>query len=105
MSKHYLLNKDHTIKVVDDVLEWGREFETLDRVVKQEELENGYKVSTVFLGVDYNFAPTGEPILFESMVFKINDKDRGRNYDMNRYHTWDEAVAGHKKMVRKWEAK
>ena len=63
-----------------------------DRVVAKDQCGNA-KVSTVFLGVDYDF--TGKkPLLFETMVF-------GGPYDgeEQRYSTWEEAEEGHKKVV------
>jgi len=77
-----------------DCQEWGSWFEGADRVVAKEEVEEGVTVSTVFLGIDHNFASDGPPILFESLIF-------GGQFDgdMRRYATWDEALQGHKAMV------
>jgi hypothetical protein len=59
------------------------------------ELPNGGRVSTVFLGLDHSHG--GDiPVLFETMVFP---RDSLSEQDMARYHTWDEAVEGHKDMV------
>lgn len=57
-------------------------------------LENGIKVSTVFLGLDHNYED-GPPILFETMIF-------GGKHDeyQERYSTWDEAVEGHARAVK-----
>ena len=97
MNDKYIL-KNKIAVPVENVLEWGHWFETADRIVKQETLSHGYYVSTVFLGLDHNFG-SGKPLLFETMVFK--GKDMG-DLDMERYSTWEEAEAGHKKMVEKW---
>jgi hypothetical protein len=51
------------------------------------------EVSTVFLGIDHNL-DYGSPILFETLVFG-SDMD-GR---CQRYATWDEAEAGHRKIL------
>lgn len=52
------------------------------------------EVSTVFLGVDHQFDPTLPPLLFETMIFGgPNDHERWR------YGTWDEAAAGHERIV------
>jgi hypothetical protein len=53
-------------------------------------------VSTVFLGLDHSFGG-GPPVLFETMVFGMPD---GSEYQ-DRYHTWQEAEAGHREVVRK----
>jgi hypothetical protein len=47
-------------------------------------------VSTVFLGLDHNFGGRGRPLLFETMT---NDRM------VERYATWEEAEAGHKRAV------
>jgi hypothetical protein len=86
-------------KLVEDVLEWGRWFETADRHVAKTVLPNGVKVSTVFLGLDHSFSG-GQPILFETMIF-------GGEHDQyqERYHTWEKAELGHKRAVAKAEGK
>jgi len=53
-------------------------------------------VSTVFLCLDHSFDVEGPPILFETLVFGGELAD-----DMARYSTWDDAVAGHEKMVKR----
>ena len=56
------------------------------------------RVSTVFLMLDHNFGfglfGDDRPILFETMIF-------GGTHDqaMWRYATWDEAEAGHRRIV------
>jgi hypothetical protein len=52
-------------------------------------------VSTVFLGIDHSFSDDGPPIIFETMIF-------GGPFDEYqwRYATWDEAAAGHKRLVK-----
>jgi hypothetical protein len=54
-------------------------------------------VSTIFLSMDHGLAGLmgdGTPVLFETMVF-------GGEYDgyQERYHTYDEAEEGHKRIV------
>ena len=76
--------------------QWGEWFETHfeDRVVAQTWIpwteDNNILVSTVFLGIDHNFCMTGEPILFETMVFGGE-----HNGWCRRYSTWEEAEQGH----------
>lgn len=55
-----------------------------------------YVVSTVFLGLDHCFSLTGSPILFETMIFP---KGGFRDLHCERYETWNEAVAGHQRIV------
>lgn len=55
-----------------------------------------YTVSTVFLCYDHAF-DGGEPVLFETMILY---RDGGFLDDfMVRYRTWEDAIAGHKKVV------
>lgn len=79
-------------KLVEDVLEWGRWFETADRKVAGTKIGE-VEVSTVFLGLDNSFGG-GIPILFETMMF-------GGEYNgyQERYATWEEAEKGHKEAV------
>ena len=77
-------------KLVEDVIEWGRWFETANRVVAKTTLPSGVEVSTVFLGFDPSFTD-GKPLLFETMIF-------GGEHDeyQERYSTWEEAEIAHK---------
>ena len=54
-------------------------------------------ISTVFLGIDHNFAPDGPPILFETMTFGIELDGE----DTWRYITWNQAEAGHAAIVER----
>lgn len=95
---YYILNDDHSIRPVDDVLEWGKWFQTADRHVEKTK-RDGVLVSTVFLGLDHSFlaGDADPPIVFETMVF--TDKE-GHPYEeyTERYSTWDEAQAGHRRI-------
>ena len=96
MSDKYILDENHQPVKCDDLMKWANWFENADRKVAKTELSNDVKVSTVFLGLDYNFSEGGTPVLFETMIF-------GGKFDqeMDRYSTWDEAEKGHEKMVVK----
>jgi len=61
---------------------------------------NDYWVSTVFLGINHNFDDYGEPILFETMIFRPpKEKDNYFDGYQERYCTWDDAVQGHTEAV------
>ena len=92
-NKHYILKNKEVIE--SDFMTWAKFFESKERIVKQEEV-NGYKVSTVFLGIDHNFGE-GKPLLFETMVFG------GKDEEQERYSTYKQAEQGHKKMVDKYK--
>jgi hypothetical protein len=73
-----------------DLVAWANWMETADRTVACDTLDDGVRVSTVFLGTDHNWTSHGPPILWETMIF-------GGPHDeaMWRYASLDEAVAGH----------
>jgi hypothetical protein len=55
-----------------------------------------YRVSTVWLGVNHNFAGDGPPILFETMSF---GGDGDQDQTQWRWGTEAEALAGHAEVV------
>lgn len=85
-----------------------------------------YLVSTVWLGLDHSFGDS-KPVLFETMVFNKSmpkppcppsntdfyskefqewleeypDQTSASDVECERYHTEDEALAGHRKMVER----
>jgi len=83
---------------VDDLFEWGRWFETADRIVAKTDV-GPLRVSTVFLGLDHNFIGRGDPPLFETMVFGGEADDEASESYCDRYSTWGEAERGHAKAV------
>lgn len=103
MSRYWILDGRDPVPV-DDVLTWGEWFQTADRVVARDADERtGWKVSTVFLGLDHQFG-IGPPVLFETLIFAPTDRPvpaRLKRFDghMERYTTWAEAEAGHKAIV------
>jgi hypothetical protein len=86
----------HQTVLCRDAREWGAWFESADRTVARTYLEDGSYVSTVFLGIDHSFGLSGEPVLFETMVF-----GGPQDEEMERYRTWEEAERGHDVMVRR----
>lgn len=67
-------------------------------------------VSTVFLCLDHNPRPGGPPLLFETMVFErevfgisdTSNADVGHDYGVfARYSTYDEAEAGHSRILQR----
>lgn len=76
-----------------DIHEFAEWFEKSNRILAKTKVK-GFEVSTVFLGIDYNPDNEGEPILFETMIFKGK-----KSLYQERYHTWDEAMAGHNRIA------
>lgn len=94
---YYILDKDHNIIPTEDIEIWGKFFSNIEnRRVAYDEIDDGIGIiSTVFLGIDHGFC-SDELILFETAVLDTE----GRGCDIfRRYKTWDEAFAGHNKVV------
>jgi hypothetical protein len=95
MALHYFLNEDHTYRECD-LMEWSTQFKSTNRKIADDKI-NGYHISTVWLGYDHNWLGDGPPLLFETMVFK--DDGSMQEIYCDRYSTWEEAEAGHKKAI------
>ena len=93
MNDKYIL-EGKRIKRADDLLEWAKWFEKVDRSIKQTKITNEINVSTVFLGLDHSFGGPA-PILFETMIF-------GGPHDQyrERHTTYEEAEEGHLRAVK-----
>jgi len=90
---NYILRGKEIVKE-DDILAWGRWFESADRTVKADEI-NGYRISTVFIGLDHRCFGEGPPIVFETMIFGLLDDDEYQD----RYCTWEDAEKGHARAI------
>lgn len=73
------------------------------RIVKQEYIGK-YFVSTVWLGLNMNFLKTLPILIFETMIFMKDEKDKEIedpiNHYQDRYSTEEEALEGHQKAVK-----
>ena len=94
MTDKYIL-EGHTPVRASSLIAWATWFEEANRTVAKTAITPSVEVSTVFLGLDYNFEGYGEPILFETMVF-----GGALDQEQARYRTWDEASVGHISMVK-----
>ncbi len=98
MINWYILNEDHIIEPVsiEEYIEWEKIYGKNRKIVKKEEIkEKDCEISTVFLGLDHAHGRQREPLLFETMIFG-GEKDQ----EFWRYHTWEEAIKGHKNIVK-----
>lgn len=91
------------ITVPCTMAEWAIEIDKESRIVKQENVGLMF-VSTVFLGLDHQYAyrrdPNALPILFETMIF-----EDGNDLYCDRYSSWEDAEKGHEKalvVAREW---
>lgn len=89
MSDWYVLKGKVPVK---SSIEKAAGLSAASRRVALTEFDDGSYVSTVFLGLDHSF--DGSKILFETMVF-----GGPLHQEMERYRTWEEAEAGHKRWV------
>lgn len=99
MSKFAILEGHKVVRC--DVETWGEWFEN---ICKGDDPMAGRRVgathiddtcvSTVFIGLDHQYEPLGSALWFETMIM------RGPlDGEMRRYTRWNEAEAGHKRMV------
>lgn len=99
MNHFYRLEDRRPVRCAD-LMEWSCWHENpADRIVAKTFIGT-LEVSTVFLGLDHNFArylPDGDktPILFETMIFGIDEDDTYQT----RCATWEEAEEMHRVAV------
>lgn len=112
---NYILNEKGDAIVERDLLTWARWFEDAKNRVLCRTKVGKYDVSTVFLGLDYQFGD-GPPVLWETMVFSrrkstMKFMEKPIKYHKNldeytrRYHTRDEAEKGHQEVIKEVEAR
>jgi hypothetical protein len=93
VTDKYILAEDGKTPVAEeDVLKWGRWFESAKRHVAEDYVRH-MRVSTIFLGLDYSFGD-GPPLLWQTMVFG-GPLDQAQQ----RYSSYEDAVEGHAEML------
>ena len=92
MSRYAILNPDHSLTPCD-LIQWARWKNTADCAVAKAHLQ-GYLVSTVFLGINHAYFDNEPSLWFETMIFQ---EGQWNELYCERYTTWDEALAGHKR--------
>lgn len=105
--EYYVLNKDGSVTTTSSVLEWAQARESTPSIGKTKIGIKWIKpmyllTSTVFLGVEHGYNKRGEPLLFETMIFRASGGFL--EIYMRRYATLEEAKAGHEEAVR-WAKK
>lgn len=88
----YILNDQNMAVPCADVDEWQRFMDSDRRFLLSTDVE-GYRVSTVFLGVDFT-SNAKEPLLFESMVRagKGSEDPEPFDRDLLRIARWPESI-------------
>lgn len=97
-----------------DLLLWAKWFADHQRTLRVSYVEGLFKVSTIFLGIDYGFHfETSDPLLYkptlwETMSFSTGTETStlaGKAFtyhpylDQRRYTSREDALAGHQEMV------
>ncbi len=92
--RHAILNGKEVVPA--DLMTWAMWLENnpQQKRVAETFMDDGTRISTVFLGLDHSFHP-GVKLWFETMVFG-GDLDG----EMNRYETYQQAEAGHAVMIK-----
>ena len=90
MTDHY--DKDGNSITIE---QWGKLLEIKDYKIIKQEVVGGFRVSTVWLGLNHNYG-NGPPLIFETMIFPSDGYD---DLWCERYSTLDEATAGHEKAL------
>ena len=79
----------------EGLFEWAKDIEdNSKRLLRQETLPNGIRLSTVWLGLDHRFGK-GPPLIFETMAFQDGDEIL-----CERYSTRTEALDGHERLKK-----
>lgn len=90
------------MKRISDPTVWAKNFQDLSARRVAEDVVKApvgfYVVSTVFLGLDHSFIPGARGVWFETMVF--SHEKAPVKHIQERYHSWSEAEAGHKRIVK-----
>jgi len=94
---HYYLHEDKSITPCS-LAEWSEQRQEMSRKRTKhvnDEMVDGKRVSTVWIGMNHSFK-NGKPHILKTMVFS----EKGDDIYCRRYSTWNEAVEGHKKAVQ-----
>jgi len=113
--RHAVLTEDGEVQPCD-FMTWAYWLEAdqggqRQRIVAQEDLPHGYRISTIFIGLNHSYFK-GPPLWFETMVFEpptnVPSPITGKIYKLgpevfqDRYTTLEEARSGHEIIKAKW---
>lgn len=101
MQIHYALDEDKNPYPVsiEKAISLGYFAPNRDDLIRVGKTKIGpYEISTVFLVVNHDHG-SGNPVLFETMVFTDDPGLIDDGYEQRRYRTWQEALEGHNDFV------
>lgn len=97
-NRMYIINSAGNVELCPDLSKWGAWMAVHpdERHLAVDE-QGQVKVSTLFLGLDHGYgSDSSEPILWETRIMRgVHDGET------KRYKTKEEALEGHKIMVKK----
>jgi len=113
--RFFILDEQHNVVPVDDVLTWARWFEVdSNRVLDFTSWQArpgmpARELSTIFVGLEPVSAllERGDgdpPLVFETMVFTRDVDGRRRSVESYRWATWDEATKEHRRIFERINA-
>jgi hypothetical protein len=113
--RFWILDEQHNVVPVDDVLTWARWFEVdsnraLDFTSWQARPGMpARELSTIFVGLEpvssmLERDDTDPPLVFETMVFTRDADGRRRSVESYRWATWDEAMQAHRRIFERINA-
>jgi hypothetical protein len=103
---YFILKGGEPIAV--DAMTWGQWLEAATAEYEPGHIDSrrvaawerdGIAVSTVFLGLDHQWRPTGPPLIFETLV-----TGGPLDEEMDRYTTRTETLVGHERIVARVRA-
>ena len=96
VERRWILDKDNNIVEVDfmSFIKWNV-LTSFERLIVAKDFPNGIEVSTVFVGMPLPTFDKSKILLFETHIF--GSCYNGANV---RYETWNEALEGHKRVVK-----
>ena len=94
ISNLWIENERGTPRRASSVVEWANYMAKTSREVGKD-VAGDLFISTVFLGIDYNFVGFGPPILYETMIFAESQIE-----GQWRYTSRQRAKRGHDSIVR-----
>jgi hypothetical protein len=93
----YILNDDGQAVPCDNSMAWALWYESAQtertRQLALTRIDNHTFVSTVFIGIDHNWSSSGDPVLWETMIFGDGGESNGYQ---RRYSSREAALTGHR---------
>ena len=85
------------------LMEWGDKCEDIAYRSIMEDTVDRWTVSTIWIGLDMGIFRIGLPLIFETMIFMLNEDDKHKDdpleYFQDRYSTEKEAIFGHYEVI------